>query len=186
MLYERKDTEAKHKDREQERRISVCQKLLQRVIAQGFTSRLAAVKAAVETGADFTSSIELNAWLEWDEVKRLSGNANWPTPESRILWNEFQTNFTPPEKRIWTVQIVEFPVSWADGIARLTSGEMVALQFSGAEQPLVMSPAYEILGRIPIHFSQVPVGLFRAIVGEDVDTLEYRYYGPDDIGLEAA
>ena len=151
----------------------------------GFTSRLAAIKVVDETDAAFTNSFELNGWLESDAIMALNEDINWPTPESRVLWDEFRAGFIPSEKRIWSVKSGEVPVSWADGISPPAPGEMIMLRISNGELPLVMSAAFNILGELPIMFATVPKGLFRAFVGDEPDSVTFQYFGPDDLALEA-
>jgi len=152
----------------------------------GFTSRLAAIKAVTDTGAEFTNSFELNAWLNSDEVCALGEDANWPTPDSHMLWTEFTASYTPPERRIWSIRTGQFAVTWFEGIAPPEPGTIVALHFTDDDNPLVMSAGFQLLGRLDIALETAPSGLFHVKVAPDALHVDYTYYGPDDIELQAA
>jgi len=147
----------------------------------GFTSRLAAIKAVMDTNAAFTNASGLRAWLDSDEVKSLSQDENWPTPENHQLWQEFTTSYTPPEKRIWSVTTGQFPVSWFEGVMPPTPGTIVTFHFPEDDVPVVISPAFQRLGSLDVALANVPSGVFHSTVGPASNLVEYTYYGPNDV-----
>ena len=71
------------------------------LIRAGFSSRLAAIKTVTDTGAIFSTSFELQQWLESEAVSEWSAIAGWPTPETRQMWLSFIQSFTPREGGAW-------------------------------------------------------------------------------------
>ena len=151
----------------------------------GFTSRLAAIRAVIDTGAQFTNSFELNAWLNSDQLRALGENANWPTPNSHTLWTEFIDSYTPPEKKVWSIRAGQSGVAWLEGVVRPAPGTTVVLHLLEDGSSVVMSAGYQLLGRLDVIFEAEPSGLFNATVSADTASVQYSYYGPDDISLRA-
>ena len=149
----------------------------------GFTSRLAAIKAVTDTNAAFTNAPGLRAWLDSDEVKTLGQGQDWPTPESYQLWEEFMTNYTPPEKRVWSAKTGQFPASWLEAVEPPAPGAVVTFHFPADDMPVVMSPAFERLGSLNIALAGVPSGVFHSTVSPAPNLIKYTYYGPDDLEL---
>lgn len=149
----------------------------------GFTSRLAAIKAVTDTNAAFTNAPGLRAWLDSDEVNALGQYQNWPTPESHQVWEEFTTNYTLPEKRIWSVKTGQFPVTWLEDVEPPAPGTVVTFHFPADDMPVVMSPAFKRLGSLDIALVGVPSGVFHSTAGPAPHLIEYTYYGPDDLEL---
>ncbi len=71
------------------------------LIQAGFNSRIAAIKAVTETGAEFSTSQALQAWLTSDDVQVLSALPHWPTPETHEMWVNFARTFAPSENMVW-------------------------------------------------------------------------------------
>ena len=152
----------------------------------GFTSRLAAIKAATDTEATFSNAWELLVWLASDDVKALSEDSEWPTAESHLLWHDFATGFTPPEKLIWTKRTGQFCVTWSNTDAVPEPETFVKLHWKNGEEMLVLSTTFEKLGTLDTKFSVAPAGLFDARMSDDEASVDYIYFGPDDIELAAA
>jgi superfamily II DNA/RNA helicase len=147
----------------------------------GFTSRLAAIKAVTDSGAEFANSFELNAWLSSDEVRVLGQNPDWPTPDSHMLWTEFNASYTPPKKTAWSIKEGQFTVSWLEGVAPPPPGTTVVIHHLDDANSMVMSTGYKPLGRLDATFASKPSGIFKAIVSTDSSSIQYTYYGPADI-----
>ena len=161
--------------------MNICAAMLMQA---GFTSRLAAVKVVEETGARFTNAYQLNTWLESDMVRSLSKNDDWPTPESRVLWNDFRGSFMPRKNRVWTVQFGEFPVSWSDGVVLPKAGTVLILHTSEKGYPLVMNSCFKVIGKISRRFSALPSGLMQLFMMDDHSKVQYKYCGPDDVSFQ--
>lgn len=153
------------------------------LIQAGFSSRLAAIKAVTDTNAAFTNASGFRFWLNSAEVITLSQDLNWPTTESHQLWEEFTTNYTPPERRIWSIKTGQFPVSWLEEVEPPALGTIVTFHFPADDMPVVMSPAFKRLGSLHVELVGIPSGVFHSMVGTDPDLIEYTYYGPDDLEI---
>jgi hypothetical protein len=78
----------------------------------GFNSRLAAIKAIVDTRATFESNQGLADWLASEQVVNLSNTADWPTAETAEIWRAFVTTFAPPDRTKWTDWTYAAPIAW--------------------------------------------------------------------------
>ncbi len=149
----------------------------------GFTSRLAAIKAVNDTGAQFTNSFQLKVWLNSVEVRTLGENADWPTPESHAFWTEFIRNYPLSEKRTWLIRTGKIGVIWLEGNPQPAPGTRVVIRFLDGGSAMVMSSGYKLLGRLNTTFEVEPSGLFNATVAADIARVQYTYYGPDDLAF---
>ena len=65
------------------------------LIQAGFSSRIGAIRAVVDSGAKFQTAQELRHWLGSTELATWGARPDWPTPKTREMWMEFAQNFTP-------------------------------------------------------------------------------------------
>ncbi len=152
----------------------------------GFTSRLAAIKAVQDTGADFTSGAGLRQWLNSETVTALSEVGDWPTPETAQMWLSFWNTFNPRVASVWNERIYSMPVAWNAGPAVPPSGQAIRIhndQQNG--HALALSASAMRLGRLEGDRELNPnrAGLVFASVLEDRTGVEIRYMGPDDLWL---
>ncbi len=84
------------------------------LIQAGFSSRLAAIKATADTGADFNSGSQLRAWLDSSTVKSMAVVTDWPTPETAEMWRTFCNSFVPTTQIVWTEQNFIAEAEWED------------------------------------------------------------------------
>ncbi len=150
------------------------------LIQAGFNSRLAAVKAVNDTGALFTNSRGLKDWLKSDEVQAFSLQRNWPTEETRAIWNEFLKSFTPIEDRTWSERRYWVNVAWYN--APPPSGTAVRL-YRWNNETLVLAG-----DGIPLGFSEAPLnnahqGLIHATTSIQHGRVDLKYLGPDDLWI---
>lgn len=82
------------------------------LIQAGFGSRLGAIRAVEATAATFDSMSGLMAWLASDEVSALSAGPDWPTPESRALWLEFNGPSGAQATQVWTATEYTSGITW--------------------------------------------------------------------------
>ncbi len=148
------------------------------LIQAGFNSRLAAIKAATDTGATFASGAELRAWLRTTEVAAWSARPNWPTAETRLMWLEFFQEFEPADNRTWAQRDYLGDIQWFVGAAPI--GSPVHLHHYNG-QPLILSSDGQALGLLPHPLNSNRRGLLRARVAQDSAKLDLSYLGPDDL-----
>ena len=146
----------------------------------GFSSRLAAIKAVTETAAEFTTARELAAWLRSDLILELSERDDWPTSESQSLWKSFVSQYTPPEKTIWTVKHATRFARWRNNIDVPSPGSPIKV-WNVTDDTLLLAPTHEILGYLDEPIPQDWSGLLVARIGTQANSVALTYYGPEDI-----
>lgn len=151
------------------------------LIQAGFSSRLAAIKAVVDTAATFVTLAELQAWLDSDIVTAFSQVANWPTAETAGLWTAFRTDFVPAEKRTWIERRYWAWVQWKPGVLP-AAGAPLRLRASDGQRP-VMAPDGTVLGDLQAVLNPDHRGLLRAVVSTEANKVDIFYHGPDDLWL---
>jgi hypothetical protein len=152
----------------------------------GFTSRLAAIKAVQDTGAQFTSGAELRQWLNSEVVIALTELADWPTPETAQMWLAFCNNFTPRATSVWSERTYSVPAAWSAEADPPPSGQAVRIHSDPENgDALVLSANAVPLGRLENEHDLNPerAGLVIASVLADRSGVEIKYTGPDDLWL---
>lgn len=151
----------------------------------GFTSRLAAIKAVHDTGANFENAADMKAWMDSEAVVELSQDPNWPTLASHEQWLDFATSYVPPERSIWSTQSATFEAEWLDPENAPATGTIVKLVGRG-EEILILSTTMEWIGRLAEPISMISRGVATASVSPDNQYLDVVYHGPDNLNLLAA
>jgi replicative superfamily II helicase len=151
----------------------------------GFTSRLAAIKAVNDTGANFENAAGMRAWMDSEAVFELGQDAEWPTPESHELWLDFTTSYVPPERSIWSTQSATFEAEWLNPKNVPATGVAVKLVGHG-DEILILSAKMEKIGRLAEPLIMMSRGITTARVAPDNQYLDVVYHGPDDLNLLAA
>ena len=150
-----------------------------RLMQAGFTSRVAAIKAVSDGGADFSNALEMREWLQSSHVVTLSANGNWPTGDSHRLWQRFVQRHGRSRDSAWSIQSGEFPVRWL-GPQVPHVDDIVRLRFAENGEGSVLSPAFERLGMLQVRLRSRPTGVFDVRVS-GAASVRYRYRGPKDI-----
>lgn len=144
----------------------------------GFNSRLAAIKVVTDTGVELLSGSELGQWLRSEGVAAWSAQPDWPTAETKAMWNEFVQSYTPRETRTWSDRRYLANVAWLD--ASPSPGTPVQV-YEWKGQPYVLSADGTPLGTVQADLNPVRSGLVFAQVAPDIKKIEITYLGPDDI-----
>jgi len=148
------------------------------LIQAGFNSRLAAIKAVIDTGASFTTGNDLRQWLNSDVVAAWSAQVDWPTRETRQIWTEFVQSFTPSANQTWAYRHYWASVTWFS--APLPPGTAVQIhQFEG--RSWLLSPDGAPLGTVQAALNSGRSGLLKTQVAQDVSKVDLVYLGPDDL-----
>ncbi len=151
----------------------------------GFTSRLAAIKAVNDTGANFENAAHMRVWMDSEAVVELGQDAEWPTPESHEIWLDFITSYVPPERSIWSTQSATFAAEWLNPENVPATGVAVKLVSHG-DEILILSAKMEKIGRLAEPLIMMSRGITTARVAPDNQYLDILYHGPDDLNLLAA
>lgn len=147
------------------------------LIQAGFGSRLAAIKAIHDTGADFDSMNGLREWLRSSTVEELSQNESWPTPESCSLWDQFRSLAGFSTLKTWHLEHFDAPVTWFGE----PPAKGIPLRFgTGPRAGLIYSADFELLGKISWRSNASAVGLAVATSTGMQEKFEFVYAGPKD------
>lgn len=149
------------------------------LIQAGFSSRLAAIKAANDTGATFLNGFELQQWLASDAVKALSDQADWPTVETAEMWKSFVDSYTPQATSIWAERRYWVNVKWAQPAP--PAGTPVRLHHLQG-RVIVLFADGSLIGEANMALNPVRRGLLRASTN-DRGGIDLSYLGPDDLWL---
>jgi hypothetical protein len=147
------------------------------LIQAGFNSRLAAIKAATDTGANFQSGQELRRWLNTETASLWSAQPDWPSAETKAMWTDFAQSFATRESRTWSDRPYWANVAWRG--APPPPGTPVQIHH-WAGQPLILSTDGTPLGTVRAALNPGRGGLLRAQVAQDVVGIDITYWGPDD------
>lgn len=148
------------------------------LIQAGFNSRLAAIKAVVDTGATFQTGQGLRQWLNSQAVAAWSAHPDWPTTETKAMWREFVQSFTPTENRTWAERRYLANVAWL-GVLPPPGTPVQIHEWDG--HPHVLSSDGALLGTVQTAINPARAGLVRAQVAQDVSKIDITYMGPDDL-----
>lgn len=148
------------------------------LIQAGFNSRLAAIKAVVDTGAAFQTGHELRQWLGSEAVTAWSALPDWPTLETKAMWTEFAQSFTPRENRTWSDRRYWANVAWLR--APPPPGTPVQVHHWRG-QPRVLAADGAMLGNLQAALNPGRAGLLQAQVAPDVGRIDITYLGPADL-----
>lgn len=148
------------------------------LIQAGFSSRLGAIKAVIDTAATFGTGHELRQWLSSEVVVAWSAQPDWPTPETKAMWMEFTQSFNPRDSRTWADRRYRAGVIWL-GVAPPPGTPIQVHQWDG--QPRVLSADGAPLGTLQAALNLGRAGLIRAQVSQDVGQIDITYLGPDDL-----
>ena len=151
------------------------------LIQAGFASRLAAIKAVTDTGADFSTASELQQWLVSEAVDAWSALPDWPTPETRAMWLAFIQGFAPREDSIWTERRHWAWVAWNPGASPPPGTPCRLFHLDG--RPAVLSADGLPIGMLNAPLNPNRQGLLRASVMAEAGKILLTYLGPDDLWL---
>ena len=146
----------------------------------GFGSRIAAIKAVVDTGATFSNYAELREWLRSERVAEREAAADWPTPETAEMWTDFRGSVRPVETKLWEERLYSADVRWAPDKERPEPGSSIRVYSDPDDVHLILSPNGDPLGEMGNYINPHRTGLLHAAVLEDGQRISLRYFGPDD------
>ena len=148
------------------------------LVQAGFNSRLSAIKAVTDTDTNFQTGSELRQWLQSESVVARSDLTDWPTPETRKMWQTFSRSIAPAESLVWTRRRFWAPVEWHR--PRPPSGSSIHL-YHIAGKLQILSPDGELLGVVKSTLNPERIGLLRAQVAQEEARIEFDYLGPADL-----
>ena len=150
------------------------------LMQSGFGSRTAAIKIAREIGLDLLDSGSLRSWLNSEEAETLSGDSDWPTPETHDLWISFVDSFLTPVQYKWKKRSYSLPVKW-DG-NRPAPGSALRIVTRPNGKSVVLSAQNDRLGKLKRRLNSDREGLVTAAAkDDDHGGVKIIYYGPKDL-----
>ena len=148
------------------------------LIKAGFASRLGAIAAVMDTGADFDSSARMRTWLTSVDVRARRYYVDWPTTESHDLWLDFTAPHGAGYSAPWSSKNYKRPVIWPG--APPPPG--VALRVGGGpgEKDSIFTADMRKVGEITYAVNRDAKGLTIATANGSDDSIDFEYLGPDD------
>jgi superfamily II DNA/RNA helicase len=150
------------------------------LIQAGFSSRMAAIQAVMDTAAQFANGFELREWLDSPDLNALTDGGDWPTPETSGIWRAFKATFRPMETAIWNKQEFEVPATWLGQPPN--PGTPVRIHDRPGET-LVLSAPCDLIGSLDVALNPSRQGLIRGSVSADRTGVLVSYIGPMDLLL---
>lgn len=148
------------------------------LIRSGFDVRSAAIKAAVQTKANFINEDGLRIWLESKEVKLAQSNPDWPTRGSHDIWRKYYRDMSLHGNSIWRRKEYREHVMWRQ---RRPDSEVPLQIYDGWGLPLVLSKTGEFVGILSRATDPNRVGLTHVRSLYDSDDVHILYFGPDKL-----
>ena len=143
----------------------------------GFTSRLAAIKAVLDTNADFTNMNKLSNWLNNEQTLELTRTNDWPTPETSSMWKIFVNDFLLSADKVWKYQVQEIEMEWNDPNLALSSDTAVKLYNQTEKETHVLTERSEPIGRLSEPIVMEDDGIYYATVSDTKNCLNVGYFG---------
>lgn len=148
------------------------------LIKAGFGSRTGAIKAVLDGNADFDAMPGLVSWAKSDPVSALGRDLEWPTPETHELWETFVAGLGHARARAWEKSEARVPVEWLDAEAKPVG---MPLRLSANREGCdVLSPEFELLGKVDVDLPAQLEGILQATATGDVATIQLSYVGPEN------
>lgn len=149
------------------------------LIRSGFDHRLAAVNAAVSTGADFDSAADMRQWLD-DLNPWYASTETWPSRESRSAWEEFASHVRRPHLRQWTCSNEDIEnVKWHGDTPAQHAWLRVTTRDADTAQ--IWTPGFDLLGEASVQINPERLGILRAQRMPDSQGIRLLYRGPRDL-----
>lgn len=148
------------------------------LIQAGFASRCAAIRAVDDAAGEFNSKSGLADWLVSDEVRMLSKNRSWPTPETHQLWLDFRGANVRQAAKPWNVVAYDGPVTWHFE----TPPHGMPLRLGGGlgKERSVFTADFREIGVLRWTPNPNRAGCIVATTNGEQGTFDFEYIGPED------
>jgi len=148
------------------------------LMQSGFAYRAAAINAVTSTGATFTDSAGLKAWLATDQVQQLTASGVWPSEETGEAWLDYLDRMEKKKIKVWKEWGFTGTAIW-DVESVPEAGTYIKLVVENDGANLLFSSGFEPLGRLKERFPPDLEGLLISRVDEDTSKVNFTYYGPE-------
>lgn len=146
------------------------------LLRSGFDHRSAAVKAVIDTDADFIDASGMRNWVISLDAA-LATNPDWPTKASRSSWEEFVRRLWTLDRRRWKLHA--FSVQNVDWNEVPNAGDWLRVTKKTSGTAVLWSPGFEQLGTVDLALSQQSGGVHYAVYDSE-GVLHLCHRGPDD------
>ena len=149
------------------------------LIQAGFNYRIAAVKAVTETKAKFQKESELRQWLKSQIVVEKIAQPDWPTAETKMMWDKFVENILLDKNYVWREHKYMEGVEW--NVKHPPPPATPVHVHFWKDKPYVLSADGVPLGILHAKLNPNRKGLLCAKVGRDAELIDMTYLGTDDL-----
>jgi superfamily II DNA/RNA helicase len=146
------------------------------LIQAGFASRLGAIQAVKDTGANFESLQGFRTWLRSDDVQTKSELEDWPTADSHELWLDFRKPSGTTFSRAWKELSYQAKVKWL-GVP-MPPGKPLRIDLGPGKERGVYTSDYRLVGRMDEPAKLDSHGLVLATASGAADSFQVQYVGP--------
>lgn len=120
-------------------------------------------------------------WLASDAVTALSLLPDWPTAETKAMWDAFVLSFAPQEASIWKEHHYLAWVRWHPGLEQ-AAGTPIRVHHINGHLVVLSSDGLHV-GDLDAALNPSRCGLVHAAVMEEPGKISITYLGPDDLLL---
>jgi hypothetical protein len=125
------------------------------LVRAGLPSRSAAMQVVTNLDPAFLDVTELRAWLNSDEVNALSQRADWPTVDTKSLWNRFREGMIQGRDISWSYQHHDISVITKEPI----TGNVFRVENQDPAEARVLTGDFRDIGTIKEKISLPDQGL---------------------------
>jgi hypothetical protein len=156
----------------------VPQLMMSMLIRAGLPSRRAAMAAIRKTGAVFVTVSDMREWLASDEIANLTGKADWPTPETAVLWRRFREDLLSGALQKWSVGRGKRTLIFDEATGRPPEGTY-RVEFDDPDgDALLATPDYRRVAKFKTRAQGLQLGLFAARLKDGQNAAEIERIGP--------
>ena len=158
----------------------VPQLMMSLLIRAGLPSRRAAMAAirTRTTGAVFVTVSDMREWLASDEIENLTGKADWPTPETGVLWRRFREDMLSCALQKWSVGRGKRTLIFDEAAGRPPEGTY-RVEFDDPDgDAWLATPDYRRVAKFKTRSQGLQLGLFVARLKDGQNAAEIERIGP--------
>lgn len=147
------------------------------LIRSGLPSRVAAIKAVQDGNATFVDRIGMAIWLRGRIIRARNKNTDWPSIETREIWNRFYTEFFSGSEQPWSYEEKTIRTSH-DKINGVSNGQY-RVKLS-ADRASFYFPDFKPAFSLKVNFGEDSLGVVTGKVNTEnrTSTIVIERFGP--------
>lgn len=134
-----------------------------------------AINIIEQTEAKFDTASDLRRWLQSEQIKKLSADPNWPTPETAEMWSAFVESVRRSVIKAWKRRICTVELAAPNHL--IANGQALRIGFEDGS--ILFDAAYNEVGRLKTPINARRVGLLTVTAA--LPNVRLDYCGPDDL-----